>query len=215
MPIPDDATDPGLLRSVVEKHAFAAVGPVTIGIGVAEHMASDSMASWFRRVDEALYRAKNEGRNRVCVDRHGSSDLWAAQGGASVLRLVWQEGYECGEPTIDRQHRELFSLANALLGAVSGPLPTPQASTAALDTFLEHVARHFSDEEALLAEHRYADLEAHRRAHAGLLARAAELKAAFEAGTSTLGDLVDFLANSVVAQHLFKADREYFPLFRK
>jgi diguanylate cyclase (GGDEF)-like protein/hemerythrin-like metal-binding protein len=201
------------LRSTVEQHEFAPVGRVTISIGVAEHVVSDSIAGWFKRVDEALYRAKNEGRNRVCVDRHGSSDLWATEGGASVLRLVWQEGYECGEPTIDREHRELFVLANALLDAVSNPKAGAEASKAALETLLAAIARHFTDEEALLAEHHYEHLEAHRRAHAGLLARAAELKAAFEAGTTTLGDLVEFLANSVIAQHLFKADRDYFPLF--
>lgn len=34
------------------------------------------------------------------------------------------------------------------------------------------------------------------------------------AGRVSLGDLVDFLANKVVAQHLFKVDRDFFPLFK-
>jgi hypothetical protein len=46
-----------------------------------------------------------------------------------------------------------------------------------------------------------------------LLLRAGELKASAAAGKTTLGDLVEFLANTVVAQHLFKVDREFFPLF--
>jgi hemerythrin-like metal-binding protein len=75
--------------------------------------------------------------------------------------------------------------------------------------------RHFSDEEALLAQRGYEHLEAHRQAHAGLLARAGELKTAAAAGKASLGDLVNFFANSVVAQHLFKADRDFFPLFTK
>lgn len=203
------------LRAKVEQHRFAGVGSVTISLGVAEHIAAQSAEIWFRRADEALYRAKDGGRNRVCADQHGSSDIWAAETGASVIRLVWQEAYECGEPTIDREHRELFELANVLLDASFNSAASPQAFSTALDRLLAHIVRHFSNEEALLAQHGYEHLEAHSRAHAGLLARARELKAAAATGNTTLGDLVNFLANSVVAQHLFKADQDFFPLFAK
>jgi len=201
------------IRAKVEQHRFAAVGSATISLGVAEHIATQSAEIWFHRVDDALYRAKNGGRNRVCVDQHGSSDIWAAASGRSAIRLVWQEAYECGEPTIDREHRELFDLANALFDASFNSASFPQAFSEALEKLLAHIVQHFSDEEALLARQRYQHLEAHRLAHAALLARAGELKSAATAGKTTLGDLVDFLANTVVAQHLFKADRDYFPLF--
>lgn len=201
------------IRSSVEQHSFSSVESMTITLGVAEHIATESTDFWFHRMDEALYRAKNGGRNCVSVDQHGSSDIWAAESGLSVVRLVWQEAYECGEPTIDCQHRELFDLANVLLDASFKLESSPEAFSTALEKFLTHIARHFTDEEALLAQHGYKDLESHRRAHAGLLVRAGELKEAAAAGKTTLGDLVDFLANAVVAQHLFKVDLEYFPLF--
>ena len=41
------------------------------------------------------------------------------------------------------------------------------------------------------------------------------MKTAAAAGKASLGDLVEFLANTVVAQHMFKMDREFFPLFKK
>jgi hemerythrin-like metal-binding protein len=203
------------MRAKVEQHSFAGVGSVTISLGVAEHIATQSADIWFRRVDEALYRAKDGGRNRVCGDQHGSSDIWAAQSGQSVIRLVWQEAYECGEPTIDREHRELFELANVLLDASFKSASSPQAFSEALEKLLAHIVRHFRDEEALLAQQGYEHLEAHRRAHAGLLVRAGELKTAAAAGKTNLGDLVSFLANTVVAQHLFTADRDFYPLFKK
>ena len=37
--------------------------PVTLSIGIARLAAGESGASWLRRADEALYRAKNDGRN--------------------------------------------------------------------------------------------------------------------------------------------------------
>jgi hemerythrin-like metal-binding protein len=79
---------------------------------------------------------------------------------------------------------------------------------------LDHVARHFSHEEMLLEQHGYARLPAHRRAHAGLLGRANELKAAVANGQASLGSMVEFLAKDVVARHLFGADRDFFPLYK-
>ena len=35
----------------------------------------------------------------------------------------------------------------------------------------------------------------------------------FDRGQASIGDLVEFLANKVVAQHLLMADADYFPLF--
>ena len=51
-------------------------------------------------------------------------------------------------------------------------------------------------------------------AQAALIARALELRAAVDRGQGSLGALVEFLANKVVAQHLIMADSDFFPLFR-
>ena len=140
------------LRSTIERHTFAEVGKVTVSIGVAEHHSPESLEDWFSRVDAALYRAKDGGRNQVCVDEAGDSDLWIATGESPVIRLIWREAYETGHPQIDAEHRELIDLANV------------------------------------------ADIEA---------------------GTTSTGALIEFLANKVVAQHLSGADKEFFPLFAK
>ncbi|PYQ09120.1 MAG: hypothetical protein DMF83_04555 [Acidobacteria bacterium] len=39
--------------------------PVTVSIGVAELRADDTRESWIKRADEAMYKAKEGGRNRV------------------------------------------------------------------------------------------------------------------------------------------------------
>ena len=202
------------LRKNIEQHTFNVVGSLTISLGVAEHIDSESAEVWFHRVDEALYSAKNRGRNRVVVDRRGNSDTWADQSGRSVLHLLWQEAYECGEPTIDREHRELFDFANTLIDASFSKETSPQVFNVALEKLLGHVVQHFRDDEALLEKRNYARLDAHKAAHAGLVKRALQLKVAALEDKPMLGALVDFLANDVVANHLFTADKDFFPLFR-
>jgi len=55
------------LRQVLETHDFPEVGRVTCSFGVAEHRPGESVASLIKRVDTGLYRAKENGRNRVEV----------------------------------------------------------------------------------------------------------------------------------------------------
>jgi len=41
--------------------------PVTVSIGVAAHRAGDSTDATVQRADQALYRAKRDGRNRCAA----------------------------------------------------------------------------------------------------------------------------------------------------
>jgi len=197
------------LRRTVEDMRFPEVGPITVSMGVTEYNDGESAQSWFRRTDAALYAAKFAGRNRIHVDRQGRSDRHAHRAGTRMLRLLWLEEYACGDPAIDAAHRELFDLGNALIDAVAEQYSEPGLWRAALDSMLAHLAGHFQSEETLMARHGYRRLAVHRRAHAGLLRRADELRAAVERGDATLSHLVNFLANDVVALHLLKMDRDF------
>lgn len=201
------------IRAAVANHDFPGVARVNVSLGVAERLPDETAADCFKRVDMALYAAKDGGRNRVVVDRRGCSDNWAKAGIASTIRLQWSEAYECGEATIDAQHRKLFDLSNRLIETAFDGNPGSLAFHAAFDALLAHVAQHFADEEVILRNRRYAKLDAHQRAHESLLARAAQLKAKSVTGDVTLGEVVEFLAHDVVARHLLTADRDFFPLF--
>lgn len=203
------------IRASVAAHRFKTVGHITVSLGVAEHLGVESPGVWFQRADEALYAAKDRGRNRVYVDHSGNSDSWAAERGPSVLRLEWQEAYECGDPTIDQEHRNLFELGNALLDASFRAEAEPEAFRSTLDRLIGHIVMHFHDEEQILAERHYADLEIHKSIHHALVKRAEKLRSEVDAGRITLGSLVDFIANTVIAHHLFKEDQKYFHLFQR
>lgn len=59
------------IRQKVETHTFAAVGSITISLGVAAMIPEDTIDTLVKRADEALYEAKRKGRNRTEVYHPG------------------------------------------------------------------------------------------------------------------------------------------------
>lgn len=55
------------LRGEIEEADFGDVGTVTCSFGVTEFKKEDSIESFIKRADDALYKAKESGRNRVEV----------------------------------------------------------------------------------------------------------------------------------------------------
>ena len=55
------------LRIAVEKHTFNIAGNITISLGVTEYRNNESEEIFIKRVDKALYEAKESGRNRVVI----------------------------------------------------------------------------------------------------------------------------------------------------
>lgn len=204
-------------RQVAEEPAITGNGPIafSISIGVAEFDDDDVVAdAILARADAALYQAKEGGRNAVALyEADAGEGALASVDRKSILRLTWRPRYASGEPTIDKQHRQLFRLANALLDRASAREADPEGFTGAFDTLLAHVAQHFSDEEAILRRYGYTGLDDHAESHRRLVQRALELRRqADEAGVS-VGDLVDFLVTDVVAGHMLHEDLAFFGLF--
>jgi diguanylate cyclase (GGDEF)-like protein/PAS domain S-box-containing protein len=54
------------LRLAIEEYGFEIINHATISIGVAQMKSTDTLSEWVEKADVALYKAKDEGRNRVC-----------------------------------------------------------------------------------------------------------------------------------------------------
>lgn len=53
------------LRKKIEDSPFAGIGRITISLGVAQYTDDESIESFIKRADDAMYKAKREGKNRV------------------------------------------------------------------------------------------------------------------------------------------------------
>lgn len=200
------------LRETLTQQRFEIAGGSELGVAVSIGAASlrpmdASLDILCARADQALYRAKAAGRNRVETIEERIPGKRAC-----ILHLMWKSSYDCGDPVIDREHRALFHLANELLDCASAEV-APQAFRMALDALLAHLVGHFAHEEAILRRHGYADIERHAELHQCLIARALALRAQAEQEGLAFGDLVQFLAQDVVARHMLHADRRFYGLF--
>ncbi|MFA0816707.1 MAG: GGDEF domain-containing protein [Anaerofustis sp.] len=59
------------LRKLVSLHEFPVIGEMTVSIGIAELREGEDFDSWIKRVDDALYAAKDRDRNNVVVNHEG------------------------------------------------------------------------------------------------------------------------------------------------
>jgi diguanylate cyclase len=197
------------LRAAMAEIDFPNVGQVTMSLGVSEYALGEGLEAWIERTDQALYRAKAEGRNRVVAAPTPEGPGFESFAEQSLLEMVWEDTYASGHALIDAQHQRLFQLASTLMSVVTENRPLAEVSLR-LETLLAHTAQHFHDEEALLRQAHYPNLKAHAEAHASLLNQAGRLQAEVQAGRLDFGRLVTFLALDLVKGHILTEDRTYF-----
>lgn len=198
------------IRSHIAERPVEGLGLVTASIGVAQCGPADSLAEWLDRADRAMYAAKQAGRNRVELDRLDSAQGAAEHLEGAFVQLVWKEAFLSGHPVIDEQHRMLFRVCNELLDGLLSARPIDEVALV-VERLLAEVARHFADEEVILAKAGFPGFKAHAEAHAALLEKGRALKQGFDDGSVSMGGLFQFLAYDVVARHILGVDRAYFP----
>lgn len=182
---------------------FPAVNKVTLSIGCAQHFRYETKTDLFKRVDLALYKAKQSGRNRY--------EVWSNEEmlAASITKLVWSEAFVSGHDEIDRQHRNLIRLSNELYDALGS-----SDSGANLEEILNRVAsdliEHFAYEANLMDETGFFEAKDHRKTHDRLLAEFASMRDELHLGRVNLGAFFNFVSVRIVAEHIIKEDTKFF-----
>jgi len=183
---------------------------VSMGVATIDCSQTKSPVDAVAIADRLLYKAKSEGRNRIA----SLNGIEACSERDAVISLIWKDAYACGEPTIDKEHRELFRLANILLeNRIKSNVDQSQFDIA-LDALLTHLTKHFAHEESVLFSLGYEGASAHAERHKSLLESALKLRQqSIETGEGGLGELVEFIFSKVIVHHLLEMDREFFGIF--
>lgn len=181
---------------------------VTISLGVAtgnkENLSFPEQIISF--ADEALYKAKEEGRNRVVL----SDSLAKIENSANLVKLSWNRSDECGNYIIDSEHEKLIDDGNKLISAMIDK-KSKAVCESLLSELLEDIKSHFENEENIFSKTKYPYIENHIFSHKILLEKAEQLRKKSNDGDLNLGEVVSFIIYEVIAQHLAIEDKGYFP----
>lgn len=195
------------IRAEIERLVHPIAGKLTVSIGVAEKMTSESFDRWCKRADEALYRAKSAGRNQVVASRE-LEPLSIA-----TVCIYWKEEWECGHPGIDTQHKQLVDIANRLINISYSGIGHEEVLHQ-LDALLSHVSFHFHYEENILKEINYPQYAEHAKLHEALISDALSLKESYKNGEIRASAFFSFVLDQVLMDHLVGADTKFFPYVR-
>ena len=195
------------VRKALEDNQHFKVGQVTGSFGVAERMKAESLRSWYKRADNALYQAKNTGRNRVVDSDKFDIPLVS-------LQVQWRQEWNCGNDEIDEQHDKILQIANDLITKIYAGASHNECMDM-IKLFLEYVVNHFATEERILMEIEYDGLIAHIKKHEYLTNKAIYLKECYEKKELQPAAFLSFIIDEVVVEHLTKEDTKFFALLKQ
>jgi diguanylate cyclase (GGDEF)-like protein/hemerythrin-like metal-binding protein/PAS domain S-box-containing protein len=199
------------LRASLEEFTFSGDIRITASIGIAANRKGEPFAELVQRADAAMYRAKQRGRNRVMLDEQDLvEDLASKPAPPSLIQLHWKKAYESGQSVIDDEHRHMMQVANRLLIAASRDDNAAEIMSL-IGEVVSHVRSHFQHEEEVLLAAHYPRYEEHREIHQKLLTKADEMLDRRGREEATVGDVMGFVIHDLVARHILREDRDFFP----
>jgi hemerythrin len=120
--------------------------------------------------------------------------------------MRWLDLYSTGIEMVDRQHENLTDLLNCLNEAWHTG-KGHDVLLFRLDQFLDAVGAHFHDEEHLMAEADYPDLDLHKAEHDFLLDQVLQFRTQFSASEAELTEsMLDFFRDWL-RDHILISDR--------
>ncbi len=182
---------------------FDVIGNITVSIGVATFDSDEKVEDWFNRVDLALYRAKQTGRNRwvTWLDDESLPEYFD--------RFAWETEYESGNKEIDNDHKQLAIHINKLHHLITNQYPIDTVHKAIFD-MTEHIKKHFILEESILLKKEYKEYTEHRSIHQRILSEYEILLRKTLNGEITLAALMSYLVKEVLIEHISNEDSKFF-----
>jgi hemerythrin len=131
-----------------------------------------------------------------------------------MKKFRWTDEYSLGVEKIDRQHRHMFEIINQFIER-SASSSDSKLVTETLTEMLRYAKEHFTDEEEMMREHGYPELELHKEQHTYFIKTTAELSInALNNQSMVASEIAEFLILWLTT-HITKSDMKYKELFRQ
>lgn len=121
--------------------------------------------------------------------------------------ILWDDKYKVGVEVVDSQHKQLFDLINELYKAFNEG-HAQERITKVMDGLVKYTGYHFREEEALMEQAGYPDLEAHKEKHRKLVAQVMNYQRQLNEGELDDGALLKFL-KEWLSNHIMGVDKFY------
>ncbi|BHH85938.1 bacteriohemerythrin [Desulforhopalus sp. 52FAK] len=89
--------------------------------------------------------------------------------------IKWRDSYSTGIEVVDDEHKKLVDLIEAMYTSIRDKEPKETVERV-LTEIVEYTQTHFNNEEALMEEKEYPDLETHKAEHQNLIEEVGEYK---------------------------------------
>lgn len=118
-----------------------------------------------------VYKTSNDQTTPENIANHRQKDgLTGKLSLGSMYHFVWQDYYQTSDASIDKQHQDIFILANQLVSSVNR-----EALTKNIQLIYQHVKEHFDAEEDLMEQSDFRYYKGHVREHNAMLEKLAEI----------------------------------------
>lgn len=192
------------IRKIIENHTFSNIDQLTISIGGGKWLYLEEDDELFKKVDDALYKAKEDGRNRFVMNfsYYGSiKNLFES--------LQWSEVYESNNPVIDNDHIKLMELLKEMLNNIE----SIEEFKRGLNQVLLLSKEHFQSEEEILEINNYQKLDFHKEEHQKLIESLERYIECYNDGHIETTEVVYLLLDRIIMGHLISSDYDFFDLF--
>ncbi len=190
------------VRRAIEDSIHPIAGKFTISIGVAQREEGETYRVLYKRIDEALYTAKETGRNKTVVALSGNEQPIS-------FNMRWKTKWNSGEKTIDEQHKKLFYIAYDLLN--SDLKNDKKTAVELLDFLIEHVKEHFEYEIGVIKNTEFPGVLEHRNIHGELIKSGVALKKKLiEDENVVMSDIFKYVFDEIIIGHLLNEDVKFF-----
>lgn len=121
--------------------------------------------------------------------------------------ISWTEDYAIGVPAIDKDHQQLFLLANRFHDAYKAHHDKTQILSL-LRNLILYAETHFRREEQHMEQIDYPESEAHKKAHDQFIEQVFRLQEEYESGVLRLSDDVMDFIGTWLSRHILETDQK-------